>query len=68
MFLSPEELAQLTGCKVGGYQCRWLARHGYRFERASNGKPVILRSHVEARLSGTEPPKERKLNMSGLRG
>lgn len=68
MFLTAEELIQLTGCRVPGYQCRWLSRNGYRFERSSNGRPVVLRSYVESRLSGTEQPKDRRLNMSGLRG
>lgn len=68
MFLTAEEVAQLTGIKVPGYQCRWLEKRGYRFERASNGRPVVLRSHVESRLSGQEPPRDRKLNMASLRG
>lgn len=68
MFLNSDEVAQLTGCKMPGYQCRWLSKNGYRFERASNGRPVVLRSHVESRLSGMDQPKERRLNMAGVRG
>ena len=72
MFLTDEELHQLTGYLRNADRCRWLRKAGWRFEKsARNGRPVVLRSYAEARLSGisaqavkTEP----QLKLSSIRG
>ncbi len=50
MFLSREELQELTDLKAAHAQCRWLNEHGYPFDRSASGKPKVLKSFVEYRL------------------
>lgn len=52
LFLTDEELRQLTGYQRNADRCCWLKRNGFVFEVAATGRPVVLRSHLEARLSG----------------
>lgn len=68
IFLTESEVTQLTGVKSPGWQRRWLSRNGYRFEQASNGRPVVLRSTVEAKAGPGGAPTARTLNMAGIRG
>lgn len=51
IFLTPDEIQQLTGYVVPAYQCRWLTSHRWRFERAVNGRAIVLRQHAEEMLS-----------------
>lgn len=53
-FLLPEELIELTGCRIKGGQIEWLRSRGWIFELSASGKPVVLRHHLERRLGGTE--------------
>lgn len=68
MFLTVEELQVLTGLQQPAAQIRWLVRHGYPHEISAGGKPVVVRSYVEARLGGkpAEQPKTRP-NFAALR-
>jgi len=50
MFLTLDELRDLTGYALPAYQCRWLDRRGYPFETTGNGRPKVLRGYVEKRL------------------
>jgi len=62
MFLSREELFELTERKMAHAQCRWLTDHGYPYDKSASGKPKVLRSYLERRLCpesvlpGTEEP------------
>ena len=51
MFLTSDELQELTDRKNPSHQSRWLAERGYAFEISAAGKPKVLRSEVESRLS-----------------
>ncbi|UCV01733.1 DUF4224 domain-containing protein [Dechloromonas denitrificans] len=70
MFLTKEEVRELTGYVRSADQCRWLEKRGWKFERnAITGRPVVLRKHVEEMLSLDVPnrdtaPPEPKLNMN----
>lgn len=55
MFLTHEQLHQLTDYKRPSDQIRWLTEHGYRFDIGASGRPKVLRSVVENRLEN--PPK-----------
>jgi hypothetical protein len=35
MFLTREEVKELTGYEVPGWQCKWLDAHGYRYEKSA---------------------------------
>ena len=51
MFLSREELRQLTGYKRPAEQRRWLSENGYAFEVRGDGRPALLWEQVRARQS-----------------
>ena len=50
MFLSQDELRELTDLKVPKAQMRWLHRYAYPFEIAASGKPKVLREYVMKKL------------------
>jgi hypothetical protein len=50
LFLTPEQLAQLTGRRTRPAQERELRRRGYICERNAKGDIVVSASHVEAKL------------------
>lgn len=50
MFLTPDELTELTGLKLPACQRRWLMRNGYSFDVDANGRAKVLRQYVEQRL------------------
>lgn len=56
MFLTADELAELTGYVQQSRQIRWLAERRYPFDLAADGRPRVLRSYVERRL-GNQPSK-----------
>jgi len=53
LFLTREELKELTDLKIPKAQMRWLSKHAYPFEISATGKPKVLRSWVFDRLSKT---------------
>lgn len=50
MFLTRDELRELTGRHQRGKVAAWLRENGYRFELAADGWPRVLSAAVEARL------------------
>lgn len=50
MFLTGDELRELTGYKLASSQCRWLESRGYPFETNASGKPRVLRAYVQQKL------------------
>ena len=50
MFLSQDELRELTDLKVPKAQMRWLQKSAYPFEIAASGKPKVLREYVMKKL------------------
>ena len=51
MFLSADELRELTGYQRASAQCRWLTSRGWKFVISGLQKPVVLRRHAEELLS-----------------
>ncbi len=47
MFLSPDELTELTGYKQPKRQVAWLRQQGISLYVAANGRPKVLRSTLE---------------------
>jgi hypothetical protein len=56
MFLSPDDLASLTGYVRPSAQIRWLKSCRWPFVVGGDGVPKVLRSAVEARLGGSATP------------
>jgi hypothetical protein len=52
MFLTADELRELTGYTLPAHQLRWLARHGWRHEVSGIGRPVVSRAYAERRRFG----------------
>jgi hypothetical protein len=52
VFLSPENLIELTGYKKPALQRRWLIKNGYRFDVRADGRASVLSSQVVARQGG----------------
>jgi hypothetical protein len=58
MFLTPQELRELTGYSTARKQQEALAAMRYRFDvRPADGRPMLLRAAVEARQLGGKPEK-----------
>ena len=50
LFLTRDELIELTGYKSAALQCRWLAARGWVFERNAANRPIVGRAYANARL------------------
>jgi len=51
MFLSLEELKQLTGYIRPTAQIRWLTERGYKYDVRADGAPVVLTDEIGKRLA-----------------
>lgn len=68
LFLSADELKELTDLKIAKAQMRWLEKHAYPFEISAAGKPKVLRSLVLERLkSFTTPNQSNEPNFDAIR-
>jgi hypothetical protein len=54
MFLSPQDIEDLTGYKRPSAQIRWLASRGYKVDVNGKGQPVVLKALVESKLGTAE--------------
>lgn len=52
LFLSRDDLQDLTGYKYSAGQKEWLQSRGWKFETNRQGEPKVLTSYAEAKLSG----------------
>ena len=50
IFLSSQELTDLTDLKIPKAQMRWLDKNKYPYEISASGKPKVLRSFLFNRL------------------
>jgi hypothetical protein len=50
MFLSPEQLEQLTGRRRPSAQIRWLAAHRWAYAVRADGRPVVSTSEAQRQL------------------
>jgi len=66
MFLSADQLHELTGYKKPALQRRWLADNGFSFEVRSDGRPVVSRNYYEERQFG--PKRDNRLSGPNLDG
>ena len=52
LFLSKDEIAELTGYKLPAHQRRWLQDRGWVFERNATNRPIVGRAYALSRLGG----------------
>ncbi|VVE30894.1 hypothetical protein PEP31012_03669 [Pandoraea eparura] len=50
-FMTPEELAELTGYVRCADQRKWLKKQGWAFEVSRGGRPIVARSYFDARMN-----------------
>jgi len=50
LFLTPDELAELTGRTSSAGQRKWLEDKSYRFAVNANNRPIVAREYVLTRL------------------
>ena len=67
MFLTPPELADLTGLRRPSAQYEWLRENGWPVERNAKGRPLVLRAVAEARLGAVPVEKQSGPNWEALR-
>lgn len=51
LFLSSDELRDLTDLKIAKAQMRWLDKNNYPYEISASGKPKVLRSFLFDRFN-----------------
>lgn len=51
MFLTPEQLTELTGYIRSAGQRRWLARQGFRFWIRADGRPAVPANQLAGKQS-----------------
>ena len=52
MFLTPDEVADMTGYTKTRYQIQWLNAERFGYVVSSKGEPKVLRAVVVGRLGG----------------
>jgi hypothetical protein len=53
--LTDEEIIDLTGYVVPGYQIKWLNARGWCFEVSRGGRPKVSRKFAEQKLGVVQP-------------
>lgn len=53
LFLSAEDLRDLTDTPVKALQMRWLDDHGWTYTKSRMGNPKVLRAYMERRMGLT---------------
>lgn len=59
MFLTPDDIADLTGRKQPKRQIAWLAQNAWKFAVGADGLPKVARSYAEERMGGKPEQKRR---------
>jgi hypothetical protein len=74
IFLSVDEVRELTGYKNSSSQMRWLSNHGWQFEVSRIGRPIVGRAYARQKLgfvpsANTTPERPAlKLNLAAISG
>ena len=56
-FLTPTEIAALTGCRRRSDQRAWLTERAWIFEADAKGRPKVMRAYAVAKRGGTPEAK-----------
>ena len=63
LFLSRDELIELSGYRQSAAQQRWLTDRGWRFEVGGDGRPKVARAEHDRRMVGSRT-RSKELNLS----
>ena len=68
MFLTADDMHDLTGYQYHQKQIDWLKNHGWRYELSRTGRPIVHKKHAEEMLTASmiihRPP---KLNLAAIK-
>lgn len=67
MFLTHQELTELTGHARKSKQIEWLSDHGYNFDVNARGRPVVVREQVLERQRVLRSEKVVSLDKAALK-
>lgn len=56
MFLTADQLSELTGYQRHADQRKWLKARGWVFEVAATGRPIVSQAYAQQRLGGAVSP------------
>ncbi|MBU2774301.1 DUF4224 domain-containing protein [Acidithiobacillus ferrooxidans] len=65
MFLTKDQIYELTGYQNRPQQISWLRENGYPFEIAGDGRPRVLTATVLAKLGAPAQQSRPKLRLPG---
>ena len=68
MFLTRDEIEDLTDAKRKDKQIKWLMDNGVRFVRSLAGRPKVLQSEIERVMLGGPAKKRQGPNFERLNG
>jgi hypothetical protein len=69
IFLTMDEVSELTGFKTPARQVEWLSRKGWRFEINGNRRPIVARKYTEKMLGCGAPEASAFMpNFAALKG
>lgn len=66
MFLTDEELVELTGLRQGAAQIRWLHKFGVAHYVRADGRPRVTRAAVEGSGPAVKSVDDEKPNFAAL--
>lgn len=66
LFLSRQELEEMTGYKISAKQQQWLRKEGINFAVAKSGKPKVMRSAVYDKFGASNEGYEEQPNFEAL--
>jgi hypothetical protein len=66
IFVTPEQLAEITDLTQHAAQIRWLTDHGWKFEISAVGRPRVLVAEMERKMLGGAQKKPRQLNLAAI--
>lgn len=66
LFVTPEQLVEITDLEQHAAQIRWLERHEWRFEISATGRPKVLVAEMERHMLGGQQKRERRLNLKAI--
>lgn len=66
LFVTPEQLAEVTDRVQHAAQIRWLTTHGWKFEISSIGRPRVLVAEMERHMLGARQKQPRRLNLAAI--
>jgi len=68
MFLTHDELCDLTGSPRKKRQIEWLLDNGFRFVTSLSGKPKVLQAEVERVMLGSTRQKKQQPKFNKING